>query len=185
MRINTLLFPILFTGLLFFGCRPPRVVLAPKGTVPKRSMLAQDVFGGYITVTTRDSVKFSGELIGMRNDSLVILSQFIIKIQRKTVSAARIIVHMPNDYSGAGIALMGASGAVMVHAGTYGGGPLSLGLSGILFNGIGLASAQNTENLKINYFDWSEGWEKVMVYSRFPYGIPSTINLLELKGRNE
>jgi hypothetical protein len=79
---------------------------------------------------------------------------------------------------------MGLSGLVMVHAGSeFGSGPLALGVSGIIYNGIGLASAQGTEDKKMNYYDWSEGWEKVMVYSRFPYGIPSTIKLTELKAR--
>jgi hypothetical protein len=90
---------------------------------------------------------------------------------------------MPNNYKAGGIILMGLSGLVMVQASEYGGGPLTLGISGIMFNAIGLASAQATEDMKINYYDWSEGWDKVMVYSRFPQGIPSAINLKDLKAR--
>lgn len=183
MKTNTLI--ILTVLTLFFGCKPARVVQAPAGTVPRRSQLPQDVYGGYITVTTRDSMNFSGELIGMRNDSLVVLADTVIKMPREAVLSARVIVHLPNDYRTGGYILMGLSSLVMFQAGGYGEGPIAMGISGILYNGIGLASAQNTENLKINYYDWAEGWENVILYSRFPKGIPVTLNLSELTGREK
>jgi hypothetical protein len=182
-----LLFTTLFLWLiLFYGCSPPNYVLAPRSSLPVRDRLPQDVFGSFITVTASDSLLFSGELIGMRNDSLFILSDSLVTIHRNYVSKARIIVHLPNNYKTGGFVLMGLSGLVMIHGGgEYGGGPIGLGVASILINGIGLTSAQETENKKINYYDWSEGWEKVIVYSRFPQGIPSAIKLSELNARSK
>jgi hypothetical protein len=188
MKSRTLIFfkQVLLWASLLCGCETPNYVLAPKSSLPVRDRLPQDVFGSYITVTASDSSLFSGELIGMRNDSLFILSDSLVTIHRNHVSKARIIVHLPNNYKTGGFVLMGLSGLVMIHGGgEYGGGPIGLGVASILINGIGLASAQETENKKINYFDWSEGWEKVIVYSRFPQGIPSTIKLSELNARSK
>lgn len=181
---NRSFFTTLFLWLILcYGCSPPNYVLAPKSSLPVRDRLPQDVFGSYITVTASDSSHFSGELIGMRNDSLFILSDSLVTIHRNLVSNARIIVHLPNNYKTGGFVLMGLSGLVMIQGGEYGGGPIGLGVASILINGIGLTSAQETENKKINYYDWSEGWEKVTIYSRFPHGVPSTINSAELKAR--
>lgn len=119
----------------------------------------------------------------MRNDSLFILSEEMGSIHRNNVVKARVVVHLPNNYKGAGIALIGASGLVIIQAAEYGGGAAGLGIGNMLLNGIGLASAQGTEDMKINYYDWSEGWEKVMIYSRFPNGIPETLKLPELTSR--
>jgi len=187
MKSRTLIFfmQVMVWASLFCGCATPSYVLAPKDSLPVRDRLLQDVFGSYIAVTARDSSHFSGELIGMRNDSLFILSDSLVTINRNLVSNARIIVHMPNNYRTGGYVLMGLSGLVMIQGAEYGGGPVALGVASILINGIGLASAQETENRKINYYDWSEGWEKVIAYSRFPYGIPATINLAELKPRSK
>lgn len=169
---------------LMFRCGSPQYVVAPKGTVPNREKLPQDVFGGYVTAKTKNSLTISGELIGMRHDSVFVLGDSIKGIPRDFIKEARIIVHMPNNYKGPGIALMGLSGLVIIQTAEYGSGPLALGLSGILYNGIGLASAQGTEDKKINYYDWSEGWEKVMLYSRFPDGIPVSVQISALRGRN-
>ncbi len=176
---------LLFMGMLF-GCGSPKYVVTPEGTVPKRNQLEEDVFGGYIMVKTKDSLDISGELIGMRNDSVFIFSDSISVVHRERISKARVIVHMPNNYKGAGLALMGLSSLVIVHSGSqFGTLPAAVAIGGILYNGIGLASAVGTEEKKINYYDWSEGWEKVIRYSRFPYGIPSTIELSELKVRSK
>ncbi len=165
------------------GCSTPRYIAAPEGTVPKRNQLVEDVFGGYITAETKDSVEVSGELIGMRNDSIFVLSDSLQVIPRELVSRARVIVHMPNNYRGAGGVLIVMGSLVAVQAGGFGGAPVGLAAATGLLNGIGVASAVGTEEMKINYFDWSEGWEKVIVYSRFPDGIPPTIKLSELRAR--
>jgi hypothetical protein len=173
---------ILLGAWLLSGCAPPKYAQAPKNAVPNRDRLPEDVYGGYITLTSRDSVILTGELIGMRNDSLFILSEKMTSVHRNNVVKARVIVHLPNNYKGTGIALTGASGLVIIQAAEYE-GALGLGLGSMLLNGIGLVSAQETENMKINYYDWSEGWEKVIIYSRFPNGIPETLKLSELTAR--
>jgi hypothetical protein len=170
-------------GFILAACAPA-TVLAPKGTVPKRAQLEQDVFGGYITLKTTDSISYTGELIGVRNDSLVILAETAISIPRKNISTARVIIHNPNDYKGAAAGLSVPGFLNFTHVGEFGAAPAALVVSVILNNAIGLASAQATEIRKINYMDWEEGWEKVAIYSRFPMGIPTGIRLAELNGRD-
>jgi hypothetical protein len=171
-----------FIGFTLASCAPA-AVLAPKGTVPKRAQLEQDVFGSYITLKTIDSISYTGELIGVRNDSIVILSESAIGIPRKNISTARVIIHNPNDYRGAAAGLSVPGVLNFAHVGEFGAAPAALAISVILNNAIGLAAAQSTENKKINYMDWEEGWEKLVLYSRFPMGIPISIHLVDLKGR--
>lgn len=189
---NRFVIPVIVSAMSLFSCGPAAYVSAPVGSIPLRKNLEMDVHGSYITLLTTDSITHSGELIGIRNDTIVILSDNVnimllnrlSLIARNRVSSARIIVHLPNNYRVGGGIAMGLSGAVIFHTGGYGSAPLAMGLWGLAFNGIGLASAQGTEDMKVNYFDWSEGWEKVMIYSRFPKEIPSTISLEELQPRN-
>jgi hypothetical protein len=163
-----------------FGCKI-NSVLSPSETVPSRSTLVYDAFGGYITVKTSDSVRYAGELIGMRNDSLIVLGDSLSSISTKNISGARVVVYSPNKY-GAGflfaipnLFLFGVSGD------DIGGGPAILALYLTSFNVMGTSMAIGTENGKKNYYDLSDGWKEVIKYSRFPYEIPPTLKLSELK----
>lgn len=177
------LISILVLAMSMLSCGKAAFVSAPGGSVPLRKDLEKDVYGSYIILLTTDKTEYRGELIGMRNDTIVVLSSDLNLILRDKVSSARAIVHLPNNYRVGGGVLMGLSGLVIFQTPGYGGSAFTLGLFGMLFNGIGLASAQGTEDMKINYFDWSEGWEKVMIYSRFPKGIPSVVKIQELRPR--
>jgi len=163
------------------GCKS-NVVLAPQGTVPKRSALPYDPFGGYITIHTTDNTSYSGELIGMRNDSVIVLTESISLVNSKDISKARIIVHSPKQY-GAGFLLALPNVFLLGLSRVYGSGPAVTAIFLTIVDAIGISVAIGTENKKVNYYDWSEGWNEVMKYSRFPSGVPPSINLSELKGR--
>jgi len=178
-------FIFIFSLALLYGCNSQSRMMAPTASLPVRDQLPEDVYGGYITITRRDSAVLSGELIGMRSDSLYVLSDTMKSIHRDQIASARVIVHLPNNYRKVGFPVIGASGLVILQAAEYAEGPLMLGLGSMALNGLALYSAQATEDLKVNYYDWSEGWQKVMAYSRFPYNIPDTIRLSELEPRHK
>ena len=163
------------------GCKT-NILLAPVGTVPKRSAFTHDAYGGYITILTADNFSCSGELIGLRNDSIIVLADSVISIGSKNISKARIIVYSPNKY-GAGFLLAVPNLGLLGLSGEYGGSPASLAVFLTVIDAIGISIAMSTENKKVNYYDWSEGWNEVMKYSRFPYGVPQNINISELKRR--
>jgi hypothetical protein len=164
-----------------FGC-VTHAGLSPGDVVPKRNALPHDAYGGYITVQTSDSSRYSGELIGMRNDSIIVLAQMASSILLKNVSNARIIVHSPNQYGF--WMLLGLPNLLMLTAQCDDcGSPAPLALFLTVIDAVGVSFAAATEKKKIPYFDWTEGWMEVMKYSRFPSGIPQHIKLSELKGR--
>ncbi len=163
------------------GCKT-NIVLAPVGTVPKRSAFTHDAYGGYITILTADNFSCSGELIGLRNDSIIVLADSVISIGSKNISKARIIVYSPNKYGASW--LLALPNLFMLGAGCDDcGSPTGLAVFLTAIDAIGISIAMGTENKKINYYDWSEGWNEVMKYSRFPYGVPQNINISELKRR--
>ena len=163
------------------GCKT-NVVLAPAGTLPKRSAFTYDAYGGYITIQTTDNFSCSGELIGLRNDSIIVLADSVFSIGSKKISKARIIVYSPNKY-GAGF-LLALPNLFMLGAGCDDcSSPAGLAVFLTAIDAIGISIAMGTENKKVNYYDWSEGWNVVRKYSRFPYGIPQNVNLSELKSR--
>lgn len=157
-------------------------MVAPQGTVPKRNALPYDAFGGYITVKTNDSAIYSGELIGMRNDTMMVLADSMKYINPKNISKARIVICSPNQY-GKGFFLALPNLFLLGLSNEYGGGPAGLAIGLTVIDAIGVSIAKGTENKRINYYDWSEGWTEVMKYSRFPSGVPSNIKLSELRSR--
>jgi hypothetical protein len=167
---------------LLGGCER-NLVLAPKGMVPNRHALPYDPFGSYITIQTSDSIRYSGELIGMRNDSVILLGESVSRINSKSIFKARVIVHGPNQY-GAGFLFMVPSLFLFgLDGGEYGDGPAVMALLFTIYDAVGLSLAVGTETKKVNYYDWSESPDGVMKYSRFPYGVPQSIKLSELQRR--
>ncbi|WP_296618247.1 hypothetical protein [Marivirga sp.] len=158
------------------------LILAPDGAVPKRTDLDRDLYGGYITVIA-DGETLTGELIGVRNDSIVVLvdNQAFSKPLAQ-VTYGKIIAHAPNSYVAGGLLPM-IPNAIMMTIGGYGGGPIVVGL---LFSGInvgGMGAARATEDQKFNYFEWEKEKEELLKYSRFPAGIPEKVELGRLMGR--
>ncbi len=179
--VLNLLILLLISALL--GCKSNRnSVLAPEGSVPKRKALIFDPYGGYISIKTLDNQSLSGELIGLRNDSLFIWNDTLAYVDPERIAEARLIVYEPNNYS-SGILMAIPNLFLFALAGEYGVGPIVMGLMFTAIDAIGVGMAYDTEYKKLNYYDWSEGRNLVLAYSRFPYGIPKTINLAEFEGR--
>jgi hypothetical protein len=157
-------------------------ILAPEGAVPKRTDLDRDLYGGYITVIA-DGETLTGELIGVRNDSIVVVvdNQAFSKPLAQ-VTYGKLIAHAPNSYVAGGLLPM-IPNAIMMTIGGYGGGPILMGLFFSAINAGGMVAAGATENQKFNYFEWDKEKEELLKYSRFPGGIPEKVELRRLKGR--
>ncbi|WP_296705732.1 hypothetical protein [Algoriphagus sp.] len=158
------------------------IILAPEGAVPKRTDLERDLYGGYITIIA-DGKTLTGELIGVRNDSIVVLvdNQAFSKPLAQ-VTYGKIIAHAPNSYVAGGLLPM-IPNAIMMTIGGYGGTPILMGLFLSAINAGGMTAAMATENQKFNYFEWEKEKEELLKYSRFPGGIPEKVELGSLMGR--
>ena len=123
-----------------------------------------------------------GELIGLRNDSLIVLGDSVVSIPVAEVDSARVIVHSPASYT-AGLLALVPNLALLGHAGAYGGGPVAMAVLLSLIDLVGYGATVGTENAKINYLDWSVDSAAVLRYARFPGGVPETIPLSALEPR--
>lgn len=182
---SSLWFPLpVFVGILLSVAACKTVsVQAPAGKVPDRKRLEYDGYGGYITLMTLDSISYSGELIGLRNDSTVVLGDHgVTTIASKHIANAKVVVYNPSSYSGA-YAMLIPNVLLIVHVGEFGAGPLALSLLTSAIDLIGIAAARNAERRKTNYYEWSDGWREISKYSRFPGGVPSHVALSTLKSR--
>lgn len=171
---------LLTLTLILSGCKA-NIVMAPKGSVPKRTELEKDGYGGYFTLVA-DGNYITGELIGVRNDSIVVLSNMISKVPIDQITYGQVIVHNPNNYLAGGFLPMFPN-LILMTIGGYGGSPIAFGLFLSAINAAGLAVASGTENLKVNYYEWKESQVEVLKYSRFPGGIPNQVNLEDLLPR--
>lgn len=159
------------------------LIFAPEGAVPKRADLDRDLYGGYITVIA-DGETLKGELIGVRNDSIVVLvdNQAFSKPLAQ-ITYGRVIAHAPNSYLAGGLLPM-IPNALMMTIGGYNGAPVMIGLIFSSINAGGMGAAMATENLKFNFFDWEKEKKELLKYSRFPGGIPEEVELGKLMGRS-
>lgn len=171
---------LLILLLILSGCQT-NVIMAPKGSVPKRTELEKDGYGGYFTLVA-DGNYITGELIGVRNDSIVVLSNVLSKVPIDQITYGQVIVHNPNNYLAGGLLPMFPN-LILMTIGGYGGSPIAFGLFLSAINTAGMATASGTENLKVNYFEWKESPSEVLKYSRFPGGIPNQVNLEDLQPR--
>lgn len=182
LKLTKLMKKIILFLLLSLGSCKSNVIMAPKDSVAVRSQLDRDGFGGYITLMSKGEY-IQGELIGVRNDSVVVLTESsVVSSSVDQITYGQLIAHHPNNYVGLGIIPM-VPNAIMMTIGGYGGGPVILGLLFSGINALGIGAAMGTENLKSNFFDWSDEKAEVLKYSRFPGGIPDQVVLGELRSR--
>ncbi|MBL7849129.1 MAG: hypothetical protein JNL40_16800 [Cyclobacteriaceae bacterium] len=153
--------------------------------VPKRSNFEFDAYGSYIKVTLTEGKVIAGELIGIRDDSVVVLNEMAFTIPIKGVVQAQLITHNPNDYAWgyASILLTIANGGFAIFT-----GPLWL---------FSTAAAVTTETQKrfrtypaiqpkgskSQLMSPEEAWNEMMKFSRFPMGIPRQVELSSLTKR--
>ncbi|WP_439481367.1 hypothetical protein [Cyclobacterium plantarum] len=159
-------------------------VPVPDGMEVDRISLSSHPYGSYISGMDTNNNYFAGELIGVRNDTMVVLSQTLHLITKTEVSHARVIIYKPKNYN-AGF-LMLAPNLIMMAVGIPYSGSAALVL-GFLFSAgdvAGIMAAKSWEKSGFNYIDWSEDPNKLLIYSRFPAGIPAQINLTALQAEN-
>lgn len=174
---------ICFVLVIFLaGCKINSVPV-PDGMEVDRISLSSHPYGSYISGMDTNNNNFAGELIGVRNDTMVVLSHTLHLISKTTVSNARVIIYKPKNYN-AGY-LMLVPNLIMMAAGTpYGGSALVLGFLFSAGDVAGIVSAKSWEKSGFNYIDWSEDPNKLLLYSRFPAGIPAKIDLKTLQEEN-
>ena len=168
-------------ALFMASCASTR---APNNAVPRRSAFEYDAFGGYMTLTRKDGTEASGELIGIRNDSVVLLTGACARIVRNEITKAIIITHNPNEYAWGYLSLLAtiSNGGFLIIT-----GPLWI---------ISTTAAVSNENRVWKEYPAKkkpqsrqesvspeEAWKEVVKFSRFPAGIPSALDLTTLRGR--
>ncbi|MFC3417578.1 hypothetical protein [Algoriphagus hitonicola] len=173
---------LLLIGIFALSGCASNLVQAPKGSVPNRSNLDRDGYGGYVTLVA-DGNYILGELIGNRNDTVMVLGEHgLTRVPMDQITFGQLIAHDPNDYLGVGL-LSVIPNALMMTVGGYGGGPIAYGLVFSVINLFGMSTAMGTEDLKFNDFDWSKEKDELLKYSRFPGGIPEPVDLDKLSTR--
>lgn len=182
--MNRNIFNVLLTIVAFclMECKSNTVV-SPQGMVPNRKGLPYDAYGGYITIQTQQNTGYAGELLGIRNDSLVILSSNLIYIHKTEILNGRIIIYEPNSYR-QGLLFAIPNLFLLGLIGNYGFAPV---LTSVFFTGLNLGAlgiAKTTEELKYNYIDWTGEGSEVLKYARFPNGIPTQLDLKLLSPRD-
>jgi hypothetical protein len=151
-------------------------VRAPHGTVPLRTQLTDDAFGGWIGMEHRDSGLIQGELIAVSEDSVFVLQGKEAKgFAKARIGAARLIIFRTAE---GGYAAWTFFGSLFTLTNGY---FLAVSLPATLISGIATTA---TEAQRINYMDFPvNGWTELAKFSRFPQGLPREIDLSELKPR--
>jgi hypothetical protein len=166
--------------LCFIGCTSSKHLSAPKDSVPKRVKLDQSTSGGYVTVFSHSEVKYEGELVGVRNDSMVILGAGIRSIALEDIKNGTLVIFVPQDYIKTYLYMSLPTALLLVHVPMYGIAliPIILGLA---VNYVGAAPALAIEAEIQNFVVWEEDPTQFLYFARFPGGIPAGLNLKDLE----
>ncbi|MCU7549647.1 hypothetical protein OCK74_11010 [Chitinophagaceae bacterium LB-8] len=156
-----------------------RTVNAPRGSVPSRTGIENDAYGGWISAVLEDGQQpISGEFIAVSNDSLYIMcSEQVQCIVSSSVKTARIILYNTQTSSY-------ALWTTLACIGTFANGAFAaFTFPAALATGI---AATNAEANRINFYDHPRySWQKLKKYARFPQGLPAGIRIEELKPRGK
>jgi hypothetical protein len=152
-------------------------VKAPSGSVPTRTEITTDAFGGWISASLKSRQEaIQGEFIAVSTDSIYILTGNKAQGYALTsVDKARIVMFNTNT------ALyifwtVGGSLATLSN-----GDFLVFTLPLTLVTGIVTTSA---EAHRINFYDYPQfTWEELKKYARFPQGLPEKISITDIKSR--
>ncbi len=165
-------------------------IRAPQNTVPRRIDFDQDPFGGYIKITSKDSTRYEGELIGSRNDSVMVLKSKSISLAKSDIVRAMVIMYNPGQY---GFGYLGILATPLING-------YFLGITAPLWiiSTTSAVAEEDTPNYKSfpakpvmvkkappTLISESEAWKELLKYSRFPGGVPDNIRLTDLKGRQK
>lgn len=161
--------------LSLWSCKT--AVNAPRGTVPRRTELAENTFGGWISVNYLVGVnELTGELIALTPESVYVLTNTGVEtVLLQDVNKARLIFYKTDaqrftSWTAAGGFLSITNGYFFVFS-----FPLWM-ITG--------AVTVNEEAKRVNYIDFPEQpWAEFRKYARFPQGLSAEISLKELEPR--
>ena len=166
---------IFLTSLAWLiGCT---AVKAPVGSVPKRTDLSIDAYGGWMEVQLLSTnTSRSGEFIAISNDTIYLMpSEKVVKYAVSDISTARIIYFNTetdsyNNWTRIVSVSTLTNGLFLIFT-------LPLALS----TGI---STTNAEADRVNYVDYpATSIDELKKYARFPQGMPREVTLDMLKPR--
>lgn len=165
--------------LALAGCRS---AIAPRGSVPKRTAIEYDAYGGYATFVTDNQITFAGELIGARGDTIVVLADSLMKIPLGKIVSGRVIVHSPANTAASYLILIPNLMLLTVPKAFLDGAAAVSAIFSVI-DLTGVMTVHASERAKVNYFSWPQELNEVMKYARFPYEIPPSIDLRLLRQR--
>jgi hypothetical protein len=163
---------IIMLLLLIGSCT---TVKAPQGSVPRRTDLPADAFGGWITVV-HENTSYEGELIAIPDDSLILLNNNgCISLSKDGIINARLIIYNTDYGRFARWTVLGSIGSLSNGFFLIGTLPLWI----IVGSSISSGEAKRT-----NYIVYTgKGWEEINKFARFPQGLPSDFKIEALHPR--
>jgi hypothetical protein len=153
--------------------------------VPLRTQFDHDAFGGYLEGYTLDGDYISGELIGERSDSIIVVAEKGLIIFPKTsIREAKVIIFDPVPYKGAWALVAPPIIMAFGVGSSYYASSIPLGLVMASINSAAVGATMGAEKSKFNYLRYTGNWEPLLVYARFPGGVPSDLSLNSLTPRS-
>lgn len=161
--------------LTLCGCKT--AVNAPKGTVPRRTELTEDTFGGWISINYLiGSNTLNGELIALTTDSVYVLTNSGVEtVLLQDVEKARLIFYKTDTQR---FATWTALGSLTSLTNGY-----FFIFSLPLWVATGVVTS-NEEANRDNFIDFPEHpWAEFRKYARFPQGVGAEVLLEDLELR--
>ena len=180
---NILCFLLFFTLILLGGCASS---YAPDNWLPETEAFPENVYGGWITVTTEpDSLdknglwkQYSGEFIALNDSSLFLLYDSLYQIPKTKVVESVLELDQKNSSGYTTWTCLGL--AATVSNGVF----LIFTAPAWLIFGIPTISGESArDRYEMKYPDFNY-WEEINKYARFPQGLPPSLNLNELKQKH-
>jgi hypothetical protein len=152
-------------------------VRAPGKSVPKRHGVATEAFGGWIMVSSGNPEVSGGELIGLTEESVYIMTGDGLQvIPRAEVVSARLIMYNTDAWE---YSLWTTAGSLATLSNGF---FLAFTFPMWLVTGIPVATGEANRH---NYIDYpAAGWDELNKFARFPQGIPKGIDISSLRPRH-
>ncbi len=184
MANKTILILSIIVSLTLFSC-VQNAIPVRNDVVPLRNQFDHDAFGGYFEGSSKEGLFISGELIGEKSDSIVVVEEkgFII-FHKSDIKDAKVVFFETIPYKGAWLLI---APPIIMGFGVgsyYYPSSLPLGLIMAAINSSAVGATIGAEKSKFNYLRYSGSWEPLLVYARFPSGIPSGLPLASLSPRS-
>jgi hypothetical protein len=151
-------------------------VSAPRKSVPKRNAISTDAFGGWITINAGNPAALSGELIGLTEASVYIMTGDGLElIPKQQIVSARLVMFNTESFE---YGLWTTAGSLATISNGY-----FMIFTFPLWLATGIPVSAGEANRQ-NYLDYpASGWDELNKFARFPQGIPPGIELSSLRPR--